>query len=380
MDLRDLHFKLEYYDQGKEDIEKKWDEIHKLKPDNMNELEFQDLIQQARLNNKLIKSFEKNEMLECKHLIYRGASKQFLYDYVSTDLRHVVTKQQACLLQDLRNIKREKNYPYTYDREISDPRIIKKEEYDRLLEKLDKKEEFSFDEQDRYLLEDGDIYITIDNTSSEMFVEEFKSRDKAVRYLQGESLDKLRDEECIYEVCIYETEEDYNQGEPFQLHVYSDLNEAIRELESTINYNHYFSGKVINQENGNEEYNFYLNPERDRYGYIFECTLKSNNKKYEQQYLLVKGPNDLNSELAIDLKGDLYFNCEYEVLNSRLIKTVENMQDLINFCDEYNIRLPKECVKKDGIIAGGPNGLYINNQLEPVDWLENLEKEDEECM
>lgn len=378
MDLRDLHFKLEHYDQGKEDIEKKWDEIHKLKPDNMNELEFQDLIQQARLNNKLIKSFEKNEMLECKQLIYRGASKNILYDYVSKDLRHVVTKQQACLLEDLRNIKRQKNFPYTYDRQISDPRIIKKEEYDRLLGKLEKKEEFSFDEQDCYLLEDEGVYITVDNTSSEMFVEEFKNRDKAVRYLRGESLDKLRDEECIYEVSIYETEEDYNQGEPFQLHVYSDLDEAKRELKSTINYNHYFSGNILNQENGKEEYSFYLNPEKDKYSYIFECTLKSNNKKYEQQYLLVKDPNDLNSELAIDLKGNLYFNCEYTVINSRLVKTVENMQDLLNFCDENNIRLPKECVNKDGIIAGGPHGLYIDNRLEPIDWLENLEKEDEE--
>ena len=73
----------------------------------------------------------------------------------------------------------------------------------------------------------------------------------------------MREEECIYEVNIYETKEDYNQGEPFQLNVFSSLEEAKKQLEEIINFNHYYSGTVVNQETGDELYSFYLAQDLD---------------------------------------------------------------------------------------------------------------------
>lgn len=377
MDLYELHSKIENYDRLKEDTDKKWDEIHELKPEDMEELEFQDLIQQARLNNKLIKSFDKQRPLECKHIIFMGANKEFLYDYASKIGGEHLSMLQNWLLEDLHNIRRKKHFAYAYDSYILDPRTITKEEYDRLIKKLDNKKEFTYEELDWFLLETDNTFITIDNTSGEMFVEEFKDRTIAERYLKGENLDKLREEECKYEVSIYETEEDYNKGEPFQHNVYSDLDGAKKELITTINFNHYFAGNIVNQENGNEEFSFYLEQEKGLYRYIFECTLESNDKKFEHQFLLVKEPNDLNTNLEIDLTGGFEFNCDFKVVEPKLVKVLDNLQDLFSFCYEHKIYIPKESMIFEGIVAGGENGLFINADLKPVDWMENIRNEEE---
>lgn len=201
MDLQELHSKVERYDRIIEEGQQQWEKIKELKPKAMNELTFQSIIQQARLDNMMISNFNKNEALKCKSLIYRGANKQYLYNYVSKINSGNLTMIQSWLLEDLHNIRREKNLPYTYDREISDVREITKTEYERLLKKLERKEEFTFDEKDCFLLEDednnGKMYIAIDNTSSEMWVEEFLEKETAERYLKGENIDKLKEEIAV---------------------------------------------------------------------------------------------------------------------------------------------------------------------------------------
>jgi hypothetical protein len=50
------------------------------------------------------------------------------------------------------------------------------------------------------------MYIAIDNSTSNMWVEEFLEKETAERYLKGENIDKLR-EEMISEDKASETEE-----------------------------------------------------------------------------------------------------------------------------------------------------------------------------
>lgn len=254
-------------------------------------------------------------------------------------------------------------------------KTITKEQFDKLLDKLNNHEEFTSEEKDRFLLMDDteENFVAIDNNTGNMWTEEFKEKEYAVRYLQGEGIDKLRDEECKYEICIYETEQDYNKGEPFQLDVYSDLEDAKVELKRTINFNDYFSGNIINQQNGIEEFSYYLNKENERYSYIFECTLESNSKKYEHQFLLVKNPNDLETNLEIDLIGRFNFNCDYNVVNPKLVQIINSKDELQGFCEKHNINIPEGCIRKDGLIV---NELLINDNLEAIDWLENLKEEE----
>ena len=199
MDLQELHFEIAKYDSSLEESQQQWEKIKQLKPKEMNELTFQDMIQQARLDNMLISAFNRNEALQCKELIYRGANKQYLYDCVSKIDGGNLTMIQDWLLQDLYNIRKQKHFPYIYDREISDVRTISKNDYKSLLDKFEKKEEFTSDEKDYFLLEDEEngkkMYIAIDNSSSDMWVEEFSEKENAERYLKGENIDLLRKKE-----------------------------------------------------------------------------------------------------------------------------------------------------------------------------------------
>ena len=211
MDLQELHFEIAKYDSSLEESQQQWEKIKQLKPKEMNELTFQDMIQQARLDNTLISAFNKNEALQCKQLIYRGANKQYLYDCVSKIDGGNLTMIQDWLLQDLHNIRKQKHFPYMYDREISDIRTISKNDYKALIEKFEKKEEFTSDEKDYFLLEDEEngkkMYIAIDNSSSDMWVEEFSKKRTAERYLRGENINKLREKEMIGEDEILDSAE-----------------------------------------------------------------------------------------------------------------------------------------------------------------------------
>lgn len=216
MSLKMLHYEIAKYDFTLKENLQQWERIKKLKPKEMNELVFQNMIQQARLDNKMISSFDNNNVLQCKNLIYMGANKHYLYDYASGIGGGNLTMTQVWLLEDLHNIKKEKHFPYLYDREISDIKTISKDEYKVLLDKFEKKEEFTSDEKDCFLLEDKEnnmkMYIAIDNSSSNMWVEEFLKKETAERYLKGEDIDKLR-EELITEDKILETTELEEIGE-----------------------------------------------------------------------------------------------------------------------------------------------------------------------
>lgn len=374
MELEKLYSEIAKYDTLILEAQEKWKELHKLKPIDMDEIKFQDMIQQVRLDNQLIDNFLNNEPLKCKTLIYRGANKEYLYNYVSKIDSKKLTLTQGWLLEDLRNIKREKHFPYTYDREISDIRIITKEEYDKLLNKFNNKETFTYDEEDCFLLKDSNDgrYVAVDNTTGNMWTEDFLEKEYAERYLKGEELDKLREEERKYEVKIYETQEDYDRGEPFELDIYANLEEAKEELKKSVKFNHYFSGNIINQYTGKEEYSYYLSSEKDKYKYIILCNLQGNNKEFENQFLLVRDLDTLNSNFEIDLTGGFYFNCDYKVQYPVLVKTISTMKELLDFCLERNIEIPKDVMKKNGFVAGGKEGLFIDENLEAVGWTEEL--------
>lgn len=380
MDLENLHTKLDSYDLLIEEAQEQWKEIHRLKPKDMNDLEFQNIIQQTRLDNQLIDNFLKNDPLKCKALIYRGANKEYLYNYVSKKDGWNLTPIQDWLLQDLHNLKKEKHFPYAYDREISDIRTITQEEYNKLLNKFDNDEEFSFDEQDCFLLKESnnEKYIAVDNTTSNMWTEDFLEKEFAERYLRGEDIEKLREEERKYEVKIYETQDDYDRGEPFQLDIYANLDEAKEELKNSIKFNHYFSGNIINQYTGREEYSYYLSSEKDKYKHIILCNLQGNNKEFEDQFLLVRDLDTLNSNFEIDLTGGFYFNCDYKVQYPVLVKTISTLKELLDFCSERNIQIPKDVIRKNGFVAGGENGMFINDNLEAIGWVEELGEEIED--
>ena len=78
MNLENLHSKLDSYDLLIEEAQQQWKELHKLKPKGMNELQFQNLIQQTRLDNNMINAFLRDDPYKCKNLIYRNSERDII--------------------------------------------------------------------------------------------------------------------------------------------------------------------------------------------------------------------------------------------------------------------------------------------------------------
>ena len=377
-----IYSSVEKYDQMINDSNKEWEKIHKLKPKEMNEAFFNDLIINSRFTRKLIDEFNANNPYKCKSLIYSGANKEYLYKYVSKLENSELSLEQKELLEDLHNVRRQKYFPYVYDSEISDVREISKEEYEKLLKKLDNKEKFTYEEQDKFILKEDNHYIAIDNSSGNMWVEEFNSKDRAERFIHGEDIDKLREEEeHRYKIYVYENIEDYKKGEMIEyLNNVTNLDQAKEELRNIIKSNNYFYGNIVAKETGIERYCYFSEQKNEKYSYIFECTLSSTRDTYKNQFLLVKNPNKLNTDFEIDLKGDFCFNCDYKVVKPKLVTIINSIDDLKEFCKCNDIKIPETRIKENGFIAGGSieDGLFINNNLEPIDWMDNLQESEEE--
>ena len=92
----------------------------------------------------------------------------------------------------------------------------------------------------------------------------------------------------------------------------------------------------------------------------------------------MNNPNDLQTDFEIDLKGDFYFNCSCEIINPKLVQTISTIDELKQFCQIHNIEIPNEAIRKNGIVAGGEDGLVINNKLELLGWVEWVERFEEE--
>lgn len=226
-------------------------EICNILPSNISKDNFNTIINNIRYDyhskinidnreNNLLKSFKQNNIDLCNIYINKGVSPNKIFQYIKN-----VGYNNLCLTQQeffYKNFK---------------PKVITKEQFDVLYKKFENKEEFTKEELGKFLIEDDGIYTVIDNISGHLYTEDFYNKTMALRYLNGEGIDKLRDEEYRYEIGIYETKEDYNQGEPFQYNVFSDLKEAENILNNLMKSNNYYSGFVLDQKTGIEEYAYY---------------------------------------------------------------------------------------------------------------------------
>ncbi len=222
-------------------------------PSNISKENFSNLINEIRydyhakdnIENRemnMLNAFKQNNIKLCDTYLNKGVSLDKIFQYIRN-----VGYNNFCLdQQEFFN----KNFKV---------KLIIKEQFNNLYQKFENKQAFTKEELGKFLMKENEIYTTIDNTSGNLYTEDFKDRTLALRYLNGEGIDKLRDEECRYEIGIYETKEDYEQGEPFQHDVVSDLNEAENTLNNLMKLNNYYSGFVLDQKTGIEEYAYYSN-------------------------------------------------------------------------------------------------------------------------
>ena len=194
----------------------------------------------------MLNAFKQNNIKLCNIYLNKGVSPDRIFQYIRN-----VGYNNFCLDQQ------------EFFNKYFKVKLITKEEFNNLYQKFENKQSFVKEELGKFLMKENEIYTTIDNRFGNLHTEDFKDRTLAIRYLNGEGIDKLRDEECRYEIGIYETKEDYEQGEPFQHDVVSDLNEAENTLNHLIKLNNYYSGFVLDQKTGIEEYAYYSDEQQE---------------------------------------------------------------------------------------------------------------------
>jgi len=109
------------------------------------------------------------------------------------------------------------------------------------------------------------------------------------------------------------------------------------------------------------------------YNTIIRCTMisKYNEKeKYPDSYLLIKDIDEPASDMNIDLKGDMCFNTDYLLDKVELVKEIESLQELYDFCGEKKIEIDKTLIHEKGLLVGGGRDYFIFNNLIPYGWLE----------
>lgn len=106
--------------------------------------------------------------------------------------------------------------------------------------------------------------------------------------------------------------------------------------------------------------------EKQDYKYIIKCDLDSNEATYIDQYLLVENATT-PSDLDIDLVGNCCFNCDYEILNPKLVAKIYSLEGVKKFCELNKIDILKNIDKEGNLIIGGSKDQIIANDMNRYD-------------
>lgn len=131
-----------------------------------------------------------------------------------------------------------------------------------------------------------------------------------------------------------------------------------------------FENKQVQYEDSSENTKFQMQD----YKYIIKCDLDEGNTIYQDQYLLVEDfttPSDLD----IDLVGDCCFNCDFEVLDSKLVAKVQSLDDVKKFCELNKIDITKNLDKEGNLIVGASKDMIIASDLNRYDREQEIKKE-----
>lgn len=110
------------------------------------------------------------------------------------------------------------------------------------------------------------------------------------------------------------------------------------------------------------------------YKYIIKCDLDNHNHIYQNQYLLVEDYK-IQSNLDVDLIGDCCFNCDFEILDPKLVAKVQSFDDVKKFCESNKIDITKNLDKEGNLIVGASKDMIIASDLNRYDREQEIKKE-----
>lgn len=120
-----------------------------------------------------------------------------------------------------------------------------------------------------------------------------------------------------------------------------------------------------------------INFEKQDYKYIIKCDLDLNNTIYMNQYLLVED-DKTPSDMDVDLVGDCCFNCDSEILDSKIVAKVYSLEDVKEFCKINKIEIENNLDKEGNLIIGASKDMIIASDMNRYDKEIELDLSNEE--
>lgn len=106
----------------------------------------------------------------------------------------------------------------------------------------------------------------------------------------------------------------------------------------------------------------------EKYKIILHCTLDNGILTFEDSYVLIRNMNELDSELNIDIKGNFYYNTDFEIQDIKGIIHINNLDNLYKYCKYKDIQIDKKIITERGILVGAERDCILGNDLtlEPI--------------
>lgn len=95
------------------------------------------------------------------------------------------------------------------------------------------------------------------------------------------------------------------------------------------------------------------------------------------QYLLVED-DKTPSDMDVDLVGDCCFNCDSEILDSKIVAKVYSLEDVKEFCKMNKIEIENNLDKEGNIIIGASKDMIIASDMNRYDKEIELDLSNEE--
>lgn len=111
-----------------------------------------------------------------------------------------------------------------------------------------------------------------------------------------------------------------------------------------------------------------------RYSRIDKCTLVHKDNRYDNCYLITG--DGVDHDFEVDITGDLWFNCEFEVENRQTILVIDNLNDLIAFIKSIGQEKALKTRYITGyninthLLVGGESDCRVNKDL-TFDWIKD---------
>lgn len=114
-----------------------------------------------------------------------------------------------------------------------------------------------------------------------------------------------------------------------------------------------------------------------KYNIIVRCNLEADGEtSYRDSFLLTGADISADGGLEVDLTGAFCFNTEFRSRDREIVAVVNNVDDVVAFCNTHNISVPSHCLAdKERLFVGACRDYVLDYNLGVLGWEDDLQED-----